>query len=551
MGAGYEFSYPAADAEVDLIGGGPFGFAPGEWTDDTSMAIAVARVSATGADLRESAALDAVAAGFGEWFAGGPRDVGNQTRAVLAHNSTTAAQMQARAAALTGRTGGNGSLMRTAVVGLAYLGDAAGCAEAAAQVSRLTHADERAVQACQLWSHAIRYAVLTGTFDGVRDYLSRHPELASFWGPLLEQAETGEPSDFPHNGWVVHALQTAWWAITRAAARDCTHLQQALELCVRAGHDTDTTAAIAGGLLGARWGASAVPQRWRRMLHGWPGMTARNLVALGVLTARGGADDADGWPSVPRMDYTRWDNGNVAVHPHDGGVLLGGADAVAAGGFDVEVALCRMGSADPGHERVEVWLIDADDANPNLAFVLDDAARTVQTLRAEGKRVLLHCVQGRSRTPTVAARYAQLLAQDPDQVLTAMPWAQPRTELWDAVVGENPTGTGRRDLEPTPEPVSVQIYEQDNLFVSAHIRDDGDLEIAGQDLSPPEAFGDEYEYFISVKTTDIPTVVAALGGQPGDDILVLLKAHGEQIVSGGEQKWLRSLGIEPDLHTWW
>lgn len=99
LGAGYEFSYPAADAQIDLIGGGPFGFAPGEWTDDTSMTIAVARVSATGADLRESAALDAVAAGFGEWFAGGPRDVGNQTRAVLAHNSTTAAQMQARAAA--------------------------------------------------------------------------------------------------------------------------------------------------------------------------------------------------------------------------------------------------------------------------------------------------------------------------------------------------------------------------------------------------------------------------------------------------------------------
>jgi len=93
---------------------------------------------------------------------------------------------------------------------------------------------------------------------------------------------------------VVHALQTAWWAIIRAAARDCTHLQQALELCVRAGHDTDTTAAIAGGLLSARWGASAVPQRWRRMLHGWPGMTARDLVALAVLTARGGVNDADG-----------------------------------------------------------------------------------------------------------------------------------------------------------------------------------------------------------------------------------------------------------------
>ena len=56
-----------------------------------------------------------------------------------------------------------------------------------------------------------------------------------------------------------------------------------------------------------------------------------------------------------------------------------------------------------------------------------------------------------------------------------MPWAQPRTELWEAVVGEEPNWTGRRDRVPTPEPVSVMLYEQDNPFVSAYIRDDGVL----------------------------------------------------------------------------
>ncbi len=60
-------------------------------------------------------------------------------------------------------------------------------------------------------------------------------------------------------------------------------------------------------------------------------------------------------------------------------------------------------------------------------------------------------------------------------MLTAMPWAQPRTELWEAVVGEEPNWTGRRDRVPTPEPVSVMLYEQDNPFVSAYIRDDGVL----------------------------------------------------------------------------
>jgi ADP-ribosyl-[dinitrogen reductase] hydrolase len=545
LGAGYEFSHPTHDTEIDMIGGGPFGFAPGEWTDDTSMAIAVARVSATGADLRDPAALNAIAQGFRDWFDGGPRDVGNQTRVVLSQRSTTAEQMQNQAAALPGRTGGNGSLMRTAAVGLAYLDDPVGCAEAAAQVSLLTHADERAVQACQLWSHAIRHAVLEATFDGVRGYLHDNPDVAAYWNPLLDQAEAGEPADFANNGWVVHALQTAWWAICRASDTNCTQLQQALELCVRAGHDTDTTAAIAGGLLGARWGSSAVPQRWKRALHGWPGMVSRDLVALGVRTARKGADDERGWPSAPYVDFAPWHTGKVTSHPHDDGVLLGGAGAAKTGGFDVEVALCRMGSAEPRRERIDVWLIDADDANPNLEFVLDDTARTVRELRQKGKRVLVHGVEGTSRTPAVAARYSQLLAQDPRQLLDAMPWAKPRAELWEAVVGDEPDWAWRSHIVPEPEPRSVILSRRAWFVVRAQVRADGALEFAGQDLDPPEGLGSEYEYFLTVDATDIPLVVAALGGEPDDDVLDLLEAHGEQIVTTGEQTWLRSLGLNP------
>jgi len=304
LGAGYEFTHPAKDVEITMIGGGLGGFEPGEWTDDTSMALAVARVTATGADLRTTEGLDAVAAGFAEWYASGPKDIGNQTGAVLSARDASAAAMQATARKVHGRKGGNGSLMRTAVVGIAYLDDAAACREAALQVSALTHDDLRAGQACQLWSHAIRHAALHGTFDGLRAFLGvtaldiprddADLDLAAFWGPLLDQAETGSPQDFPNNGWVVHALQTAWWAITHADRGDAGHLQRALEVAVRAGGDTDTTAAIAGGLLGARWGASAVPARWRRLLHGWPGLRAKDLIFLAALTAAGGCDDPDG-----------------------------------------------------------------------------------------------------------------------------------------------------------------------------------------------------------------------------------------------------------------
>ncbi len=66
-----------------MTGGGLGDFAPGEWSDDTSMAVAIAEVAATGADLRTDEALDAVAADFLRWYDDGPADIGIQTRSVL------------------------------------------------------------------------------------------------------------------------------------------------------------------------------------------------------------------------------------------------------------------------------------------------------------------------------------------------------------------------------------------------------------------------------------------------------------------------------------
>lgn len=419
--------------------GGSVGREPGEWTGDTAMALAIATVAAAGADIGRGAGLDAVAAQFVRWFDSEATDIGNQTRAVLSRRPANAAAMQARARALTGHKAGNGSLMRTAPVALAYLGDPAACLDAAGRIGALTHDDPTAVQACQLWTHAIRHAVLHGTFDGVRGYLKIAPaEVAEFWRPLLDQAERGTPADFPNNGWVVHALQTAWWAITSTDDADAWHLQRALEAAVRAGGDTDTTAAIAGGLLGARWGASAVPARWRRILHGWPGYTAKDLVRLALKAAWGGHDDRQGWPSVARLDYSRYrGTGHLTRHPHDDGVLLGGADAVDGAGFDAVVSLCRMGTDQAPGEHIEFWLNDdGPRKNANLKFVLDDAARTVLALRREGKRVLLHCVQAHSRTPSVAARYSILLGRNPNEVREAMYWSspKPKPELWRAAV---------------------------------------------------------------------------------------------------------------------
>ncbi|MGB3911718.1 MAG: ADP-ribosylglycohydrolase family protein [Pseudolysinimonas sp.] len=183
----------------------------------------------------------------------------------------------ARAAArqvheVSGRSGGNGSLMRTAPLVLGYLDDPVGLAAAAREVSALTHYDPDAGDACVIWCLAIWHTIHTGAYD-VRAGLAAVD--AGRWGQLLEDADIQNPRDFTRNGWVVHALQGAWSAVS-----DSDSFADAVQRAVRGGHDTDTVAAIAGALAGARWGAAAIPQEWLEVLHGWPGMDASGLRAL-------------------------------------------------------------------------------------------------------------------------------------------------------------------------------------------------------------------------------------------------------------------------------
>jgi ADP-ribosyl-[dinitrogen reductase] hydrolase len=296
LGAGYEFASAPFRGSAEMIGGGLGDFAPGEWTDDTSMAVCIAEVTATGA-----VGLEAIAARFLDWYESGPADVGNLTRAVLG-SSTNAADVPVRAAARfethPGSCAGNGALMRTSPVALAHLGDDRAIVDAAQAVSALTHADPVSGEACALWCIAIDRAVREARLDGVRDGLSFLPaDRAAYWDDKLTEAETREPETFHDNAYVVTALQAAYAAVVATPVADDSpgdHLQDALHRVIGIGHDTDTTAAIAGQLLGARWGASAIPSRWTRILHGWPGLRAQDLVQLAVLTARGGEPDRAG-----------------------------------------------------------------------------------------------------------------------------------------------------------------------------------------------------------------------------------------------------------------
>jgi ADP-ribosylglycohydrolase len=144
-----------------------------------------------------------------------------------------------------------------------------------------------------LWCIAIDRAVRHGRLDGITDGLAWIEESRrARWAAAIEEATTRPPASFTPNGFTVTALQAAYAAVIQTpvpAAQPSQHLPQALDAAVRIGHDTDTVAAIAGSLLGARWGAAAVPEPWRRLLHGWPGLTASDLTDLALRTARGGA----------------------------------------------------------------------------------------------------------------------------------------------------------------------------------------------------------------------------------------------------------------------
>ena len=132
-------------------------------------------------------------------------------------------------------------------------------------------------------------------------------------------------------------------------------MRRTLEAAVRGGYDTDTVAAIAGSLVGGLYGASAVPFQWRRILHGWPDLRARDLVRLGVMTARHGQPDAAGWPADATVDYSSFkDRDALARHPRDAGLWLGGIDELTKlpDGVDAVVSLCRLRNS---QVRSPVW----------------------------------------------------------------------------------------------------------------------------------------------------------------------------------------------------
>lgn len=288
LGVPYEFGsapFHGLD-ETHRLGGGLGGYAPGEWSDDTQMAVYIARVAATGAELTSADALDAIADGFVDWYAGRVfSDIGIQTRELLSGlasrrgHAQMAALMRQQAEAQharTGRTAGNGALMRNAVVGLTRLHDREATAASAVAVAGLTHADPLAGESCVLHAEMIRRWVLGESWQLEEITSGLGTERGQWWATALgvdyapDQLERylASPQN-PGDGFTVVTLGKALLAVQHALTTD-DPVATTFTTAITMSTDTDTVAAVAGALLGARLGATALRSEWLQALNGLP-----------------------------------------------------------------------------------------------------------------------------------------------------------------------------------------------------------------------------------------------------------------------------------------
>jgi ADP-ribosyl-[dinitrogen reductase] hydrolase len=261
---------------TDMVGGGPFALQPGQWTDDTSMALCLA------ASLLQRNGFDATdqmnryvnwwrhgyLSSTGECF-----DIGSTTRRAL---ETFLISGDPFAGSTRPTAAGNGSLMRLAPIPLFFFGDSSATLHYAGESSRTTHAAAEAVDCCRLFARMMS-AALSGTERN--DLLSGGEALVS--SPRVQEIARGDftrksRSEIKGSGYCVESLEAALWCFYTTNS-----WREAVLEAVNLGDDTDTTGAIAGQLAGAFYGASGIPDEWisRLTLYDFIDSTARELFA--------------------------------------------------------------------------------------------------------------------------------------------------------------------------------------------------------------------------------------------------------------------------------
>jgi ADP-ribosyl-[dinitrogen reductase] hydrolase len=250
---------------TDMVGGGPFNLAPGEWTDDTAMSLALAESLEGRDDLDERDLLDR----FVDWWGNGTYsctrtcfDIGITTREALVRWRAT---RNPCSGSTDPHTAGNGSLMRLAPVATRFWTDRDRLRSVAARQSITTHAAAEAVSACIAFAEVLADAIAGEAKTAV--LRSRSETYAGAIGTIMGGAWRGKTRDaIRSSGYVAHSLEAALWCVERTA-----DFRAAVLLAANLGEDA---AAITGQLAGSLYGASGIPAPWLERLAWAP--TIRN-----------------------------------------------------------------------------------------------------------------------------------------------------------------------------------------------------------------------------------------------------------------------------------
>lgn len=213
--------------------------------------------------------LDDVAARYVAWLNDGPRRLSPLTRAAigeLARGTSPGESGRIAWETLGGDSDDNGGLLAAVPVGLLHAAELRGVADDAAAASRITHADPRCVAASRALAMAIALAV-RGQDDEVVERASLVASPSPAIRAVVERAVDADPKklvlDGPDHASCVRATEAAF-----AAYGQATNFERGLKAVVERGGDTAVNAALAGALLGARFGVRGVPERWHRGIAG-------------------------------------------------------------------------------------------------------------------------------------------------------------------------------------------------------------------------------------------------------------------------------------------
>jgi len=247
------------DHAISLVGGGVWGTAPGQITDDGELSLSLAQA------LADSDVIDRekVAANYRRWYESRPFDIGVATRGAFGgnhdSNQSLAGQMEEAARLKNSESKANGALMRIAPLGIwSWKLDEETAAEAARADSRLSHPNAVCQHANAAYVAAIRHLMLnpgdgSGAIDAAFRVVSREDGAEVFqW--LLDARSGIGPSYYPQAGYVRIAFTHAFRHLQME-----TPFYDALHETLRGGGDTDTNGCIVGGLIGALHGEGGIP----------------------------------------------------------------------------------------------------------------------------------------------------------------------------------------------------------------------------------------------------------------------------------------------------